>query len=177
MARGSGSVGDTFRNALRTTAVMGALLLGAVLVGQLVTVTPDRPETRVDLSDAVTGATATARFDVIAPPALPDGWIATSARFTPDAWHLGVLTADDRYIGLEQTTTSVKTIIDDFAPKSRAVGDVQLAGEAWQVRTESDGDRVYVRDVGDTSVLVVGSARRTEVERYISSLSSDPAGP
>jgi len=96
---------------LRTTAVMGALLLGVVLVGQLVTVTPDRPETRVDLADAVTGAKATATFDVIAPPVLPDGWIATSARFTPDAWHLGVLTADDKYIGLEQTTTSVKTII------------------------------------------------------------------
>ena len=177
MARGSGSVGDTFRNALRTTAVMGALLLGVVLIGQLVTVTPDRPEVRVDLGDAVTGAKATATFEVIAPPALPDGWIATSARFTPDAWHLGVLTADDKYIGLEQATTSAKTIIDDFAPKSRAVGDVKLGGEAWQVRTETDGDRVYVRDVGDTSVLVVSSARRTEVERYISALSSDPAGP
>ena len=161
---------------MRTTAVMGALLLGVLLVGQLVTVTPDRPEVRVDLGDAVTGAKATATFDVIAPPALPDGWIATSARFTPDAWHLGVLTADDKYIGLEQATTSAKTIVDDFAPKSRAVGDVKLAGEAWQVRTETDGDRVYVRDVGDTSVLVVSSARRTEVERYISSLSSDPAG-
>ena len=156
---------------------MGALLLGVVLIGQLVTVTPDRPEVRVDLGDAVTGAKATATFEVIAPPALPDDWIATSARFTPDAWHLGVLTADDKYIGLEQATTSAKTIIDDFAPKSRAVGDVKLAGEAWQVRTETDGDRVYVRDVGDTSVLVVSSARRTEVERYISSLSSDPAGP
>jgi hypothetical protein len=177
MARGSGSVGDTFRNALRTTAVMGALLLGVVLIGQLVTVTPDRPEVRVDLGDAVTGARGTATFEVIAPPALPDGWIATSARFTPDAWHLGVLTSDDKYIGLEQATTSVKTIIDDFAPKSRAVGDLKLAGEAWQVRTETDGDRVYVRDLGETSVLVVGSARRTEVERYISSLSSDPAAP
>src|SRR5688500_2201871 len=113
MAHGSGSVGDTFRNALRTTAVMGALLLGVVLIGQLVTVTPDRPEVRVDLGDAVTGAKATATFEVIAPPALPDGWIATSARFTPDAWHLGVLTADDKYIGLEQATTSAKTIIDD----------------------------------------------------------------
>jgi hypothetical protein len=150
---------------------MGALLLGVVLIGQLVTVTPDRPEVRVDLGDAVTGAKATATFEVIAPAALPDGWIATSARFTPDTWHLGVLTADDKYIGLEQTSTSARTIIDDFAPKSRAVGDVQLAGEAWQVRTESDGDRIYVRDLGDTSVLVVSSARRTEVESYISSLS------
>jgi hypothetical protein len=176
MARASGSVGDTFRNALRTTAVMGALLLGLVLVGQLVTVTPERSESEVDLADAVTGAQATATFDVLAPRGMPDGWIATSARFTSDAWHLGVLTDDDKYIGLEQTTTSAKTIIDDFAPRSRTVREVQVAGDEWQLRTEADGDRVYVRDVGDTSVLVVGSAGRADMERYLSSLSSDPAG-
>ena len=150
---------------------MGALLLGAFLVGQLVTVTPDRPERRVDLDDAVAGARAAATFDVIAPKSLPKRWIATSARFGPEAWHLGVLTADDKYIGLEQTTTSVEGIVDDFAPESRATGTVQLAGNAWQVRTESDGDRIYVRDFGETSVLVFGSAGRSELERYVSSLS------
>ena len=150
---------------------MGALLVGALAVGQLVTVTPDRPERRVDLGDAVTGAQAAATFEVIAPKSLPKDWIATSARFGPEAWHLGVLTPDDKYIGLEQTTTSAKGIVGDFAPKSRPIGTAQLAGDAWQVRTESDGDRIYVRDVGETSVLVIGRARRGELERYVSSLS------
>jgi len=150
---------------------MGALLLGAFVVGQLVTVTPDRPERRVDLADAVTAARTAAKFDVIAPRTLPKGWVANSARSGPDGWHLGVLTTDDEYIGLEQATTSVKTIIDDFAPKSRAAGAVELGGSNWQVRIESDGDRVYVRDAGETSVLIIGSARRAELERYVSSLS------
>jgi hypothetical protein len=171
MASTGGSRGGSFADALRTTAVMGALLLGAFLVGQLVTVTPDRPERRVDLGDAVAGARAAATFHVIAPKSLPKRWIATSARFGPEAWHLGVLTADDKYIGLEQATTSVKGIVDDFAAKSQVVGTVQLAGNAWQVRTETDGDRIYVGDFGETSVLVIGSARRSELERYISSLS------
>src|SRR5687768_575366 len=117
MASAGGSRGGSFGDALRTTAIMGALLLGAFGVGQLVTVTPDRPERRVDLSDAVAGAETAATFEVIAPKSLPKDWIATSARFGPEAWHLGVLTADDKYIGLEQTTTSVKGIVDDFAPK------------------------------------------------------------
>ena len=65
----------------------------------------------------------------------------------------------------------MKGIVDDFAPKSQATGTVQLGGNAWQLRTESDGDRIYVRDFGETSVLVIGSARRSELERYISSLS------
>lgn len=175
MASAGGSRGGTFGDALRTTAVMGVLLLGAFAVGQLVTVTPERPERRVELADAVAGAQATATFDVIAPRTLPKGWVANSARFGPDAWHLGVLTQQDKYIGLEQATTSAKGIVDDFAPKSRAVGKVRLGGNAWTVRTESDGDRVYVRDLGESSVLVIGSARRAELERYVSSLASADA--
>jgi len=175
MASAGGSRGRTFGDALRTTAIMGVLLIGAFVVGQLVTVTPERPERRVALADAVAGARTSAAFDVIAPPTLPEGWVATSARFGPDAWHLGVLTAQDRYIGLEQATTSAKGIVDDFAPKSRVTGEVQLNGNVWQVRTESDGDRVYVRDFGETSVLVIGSARRAELERYVSSLVSAAA--
>lgn len=151
---------------------MGALLVGVFAVGKLVTVTPDRPERQVELADAVAGARAAAKFDVIAPRGLPNGWIANSARFGPEAWHLGVLTPEDEYIGLEQSTTSAKGIVEDFAPKSRPVGEARLAGEVWQVRTEADGDRVYLRDVGETSVLVIGSASRAELERYVSSLAS-----
>ncbi|HUS22514.1 MAG TPA: DUF4245 domain-containing protein [Aeromicrobium sp.] len=175
MASAGGSRGGSFGDALRTTAIMGALLLGAFAVGQLVTVTPDRPERRVELTDAVAGARAAAKFNVIAPRTLPKGWVANSARFGPDAWHLGVLTPQDRYIGLEQATTSVSGIVDDFAPKSRAVRTLKVAGEVWQVRAETDGDRVYVRDFGETSVLVIGSAPRTELERYVSSLSAAAA--
>ena len=176
MASASGPRGGTFGDAVRTTVIMGVLLLGALLIGQLVTVTPDRPVRRVDLADAVTGAKAAATFDVVAPRTLPKGWVATSARFGPKAWHLGVLTSKDKYVGLEQTTTSAKGIVDDFAPQSRAVGEVRLNGNAWQVRTESDGDRIYVRDLGETSVLVIGTARRAELERYVSSLAPVAAG-
>jgi hypothetical protein len=177
MASAGGSHGGSLGDALRTTAIMGALLLGVFAVGQLVTVTPDRPERRVELADAVAGARAAARFGVIAPKRLPPGWVANSTRSGPEAWHLGVLTADDKYIGLEQSMTSAKGIVEDFAPKSRAAGAVQLAGKAWQVRTETDGDRIYVRDAGETSVLVIGSARRAELERYVSSLSSADTVP
>jgi membrane-bound ClpP family serine protease len=168
MARGSGSLAD----GLRTIGVLGALLIAAFFVGQIMTVKPDRPESRVELADAVAGAKASATYDVVAPRALPTGWIATSTRFGPDAWHLGVLTDDNKYVGLEQAVSSPKTIVADFAPKSRAAGEVTIAGEPWMVRTEVDGDRIYVRDFGTTSVLVIGSATRAELERYLASLSA-----
>jgi hypothetical protein len=167
MARGSGS----FVDALRTIGVLGALLIASFFVGQIMTVKPDRPETRVDLADAVTGAKAVARFDVVAPRRLPRGWVATSARFDAATWHLGVLTPDNKYVGLEQARSTPTTLVGDLAPKSRAAGVARIAGQAWHVRTEPDGDRIYVRDLGATSVLVIGSAKRVEIERYVASFS------
>jgi hypothetical protein len=61
-------------------------------------------------------------------------------------------------------------MVHDFAPKSRAAGSVKVGGRTWTTRTESDGDRIYVRDFGDTSVLVISSASRADTERYVSSL-------
>jgi hypothetical protein len=166
MARTSGS----FVDALRTIGVLGALLIASFFVGKFFTVHPDRPTSTVELSDAVAGARGIAKFDVIAPKALPAGADATSARFGPQMWHLGVLTSDNKYLGLEQATVKPTTLVRDFAPESRATGSAQIAGRTWSVRTESDGDRIYVRDFGPTSVLVISSAGKAATEAYVSSL-------
>ena len=166
MARKSGS----FVDALRTIGVLGALLIASFFVGKFFTVHPDRPASVVPLADAVAGARAIAKFDVIAPKQLPAGADATSARFTPGAWHLGVLTKDKNYLGLEQAPAEPATMVHDFAPKSRAAGSAKVGGRTWTTRTESDGDRIYIRDFGDTSVLVISSASRADTERYVSSL-------
>lgn len=166
--RGSGS----FADALRTIGVLGGFLIAAFFVGQVMTVRPDRPATTVKLADAVQGARSVARFDVVAPRRLPDGARATSARFTASAWHLGVVTADGKYIGLEQAPVQPATLIHDVAPRSRPSGSARVGGQVWSGRVESDGDRVYVRDMGESSVLVVSSADAGVVERYVESLAS-----
>ena len=166
MARKSGS----FVDALRTVGVLGAFLIASFFVGKFFTVQPDRPTSTIELDDAVTGARAMAKFDVIAPAELPAGAVATSARFKPSLWHLGVLTKNDRYLGLEQAPVKTATLVHDHAPDSRAAGSVELAGRPWSVRTESDGDRIYVRDFGATAVLVISSAGKTVTEDYVSSL-------
>lgn len=165
-ARKSGS----FVDALRTIGVLGALLIASYFVGQIMTVHPDRPQNTVALADAVAGAKETARFEVIAPRGLPAGADATSVRFGPHAWHLGVLTKGNKYLGLEQEQARPATVVHDFAPTSQSAGTVTIGGRAWNVRTESDGDRVYVRSFGETSVLVISSATRAETEDYVSSL-------
>lgn len=168
MARKSGS----FVDALRTIGVLGALLVASFFVGKVMTVHPDRPTSTVKLSDAVAGARDIAKFNVIAPTSLPAGADATSARFGPHGWHLGVLTKDNKYLGLEQEAAKPATLIHDFAASSRPAGVAKIAGRTWSVRTEADGDRVYLRDFGKTSVLVISSAGRAVAERYVSSLAA-----
>jgi len=146
------------------------LLIASYFVGKIMTVHPDRPQNTVKLADAVAGARGIAKFDVIAPKALPAGADATSVRFGPRAWHLGVLTRDNQYIGLEQERARPPTLVHDFAAKSRPVGTSKVAGRTWSTRAESDGDLIYVRDFGETSVLVISSADRAATERYVSSL-------
>jgi hypothetical protein len=160
----------SFVDALRTIGVLGALLIASYFVGKIMTVHPDRPQNTVELADAVAGAKGIARFDVVAPGRLPGGADATSARFGPHAWHLGVLTKDNKYLGLEQEQARPATLVHDFAPTSRSAGTVTVGGHRWAARTEPDGDRVYVRDFGKTSVLVISSASRADTEAYVGSL-------
>ncbi|TXL61496.1 DUF4245 domain-containing protein [Aeromicrobium terrae] len=167
-SRGNPALGDI----LRSVAVIGAILLGVYGIAQIMTVEPEHPTSTVDYQSALDSARPVADFDLLGPTSLPKGWRATSARYESDSWHLGVITDDDEYVGLEQLRASAQETIRKFAEDSRPAGSVTIDGTSWQRRTEPDGDSTYVRRDGDMTVLVTGSAKRAEIERYVSSLSS-----
>jgi hypothetical protein len=166
-SRGNPSMGDI----ARSVAVLGAIVLALFAVGRLLTVTPDEPVRSVDYRSAVESSRAVAEFDVLAPASLPEGWRATSVRFEQDSWHLGVVTDDDDYVGLEQVEASAERAVERFAKGSRSYGDVVVGGETWLLRTGPQDDLTYVRRDGDMTIVVTGTAPRQEMERYISSLS------
>src|SRR5688500_18677482 len=126
-SRGNPSMGDIFR----TIAVLGGIILALSVVGRIVTITPDQPTRPVDYREAVESSRTVAEFDLYAPRSLPEGWRATSVRFEENAWHLGVLTDEDDYVGLEQVTDSPKRAIERFAAGSRAFGETVIDGETW----------------------------------------------
>lgn len=167
-SRGNPSMGDIFRS----IAVLGAIILTLFLVGQLVTITPDQPTRTVDYQEAVESSRTVADFDLYAPRSLPEGWRATSVRFEEGAWHLGVVTDEDDYVGLEQVGDSTQRAIERFAKGSRADGRTVIGGETWSLRTGPRDDRTYVRRDADVTIVVTGTAPRPVMERYISSLSS-----
>jgi hypothetical protein len=168
-SRGNPAMGDI----LRSLFVIGAIILALWGIGRLFTTTPDNPAPAIDYAQVVSQARPAADFKLLAPDRLPSGWKATSARFEPSSWHLGVLTKDKDYIGLEQVKVSVDRAVDRFAEDSKAAGEAEVSGATWTVRTGPKGDDItYVRREDGLTTLVTGNAPRAVVEDYVASLSA-----
>jgi hypothetical protein len=167
-SRGNPSMGDI----ARSVAVLGAIILALFALGRLVTVTPDAPTPSIDYQSAVESSRTVAEYDVFAPSSLPDGWRATSVRFEKGEWHLGVVTDDDDYVGLEQVEADPARAVERFANGSRAFGDTEVGGETWSLHTGPRDDLTYVRRDAGSTIVVTGTAPRHVMERYISSLSA-----
>ena len=171
--RGNPSLGDI----VRSIAVLGAIILVLFAVGRLLTVTPDEPTRAVDYQSAVESSRTVADFELLAPESLPQGWRATSVRFGPDSWHLGVLTDGEDYVGLEQVRAGTQRAVERFANGSRNYGKIIIGGKTWSLHTGPRDDLTYVRrdsagSDGGMTIVVTGTAPREVMERYISSLSA-----
>ncbi|MGJ9421188.1 DUF4245 domain-containing protein [Aeromicrobium sp. CF3.5] len=172
-SRGNPDIGDI----LRSVAVIGVIVLGLFGIGKFFTVTPEDPVSAVDYETTLQQVRTTTDIDVLAPATLPDGWRATSARFEPGSgdrdgsWHLGVITADDEYLGLEQSSLSVQRAAERWAEDSEEAGSAQVAGQVWSVRAGPRDRTTYVASEGDRTTLVTGTVPPEEIETYISSLS------
>lgn len=156
---------------VRSIAVIGVIILALYGIGRFFTTEPEEKVKPIDYATVVAQARPAAAFPLLAPPDLPEGWRATSARFETSAWHLGVLTDSDDYIGLEQLTADVEQAVDRFADGSSDDGTAEVAGETWEVRSGPDGRVTYVRAADGMTTLVNSSASKAVVEDYIESLS------
>jgi len=160
---------------VRSVAVVLALVLGFVGYQALVRDDID-PVPSVDYTAPAVAARDVATFDVLAPEQLPVGWRATSAGYTPGAqerWHLGVLTDNDEYVGLEQVVDAAEDALAAFSPDTAAVGNITINGQRWQVRTDSAGTETsLLRSSGELSILVTGTAPRDALIGFVESLRS-----
>ena len=134
----------------------------------------------VDYQGWLKSAKQDGRLHGFAPSALPDGWRATSAAYTPGTaphWHLGVLTADEQYVGLDESLAPLDDMVDSYLSDSAKRGkDVTVDGIVWQTWTDSQGDYALARTLKAPKgkypehVLVGGSAAPTQVRSYAASL-------
>jgi hypothetical protein len=125
----------------------------------------------VDLQGPTDFARESVDFTVLSPAELPDGWIATSARLDAGrepAWHVGVLTDEERYIGIEQADRSVGDMVEQYVGEDAAdEGDVEVAGRTWTVyRDEADDDLALVSEEPDVVSVIVGSVDQVTLTAY-----------
>ena len=173
--------------------LVGALLVLLLGVGAFVVlrdvnrVDPGGPARPVDYAAPARFAQEAAQFEVLAPRRLPQGWIATSVRFEDDpgqqAWHLGLLTDEQRYIGVEQAERTVEAMVEDFVDEEATQqGEVDVDGATWSrwaepgrdpdadVAEASDADLALVRQTGGVVALVVGRASEDDLTEVAASL-------
>jgi hypothetical protein len=174
------------RYELPWTSMLGALVVVVGVVAAFVVWRavnrdnePVPPET-VDFTPWLASVHDDGKLHGFAPASMPAGWRATSASYTAGVsphWHLGVLTGDGQYVGLEEgidpLTDQVHRYVD---PAAKRGPDVQVDGDLWQSWTDSGGDYALVRQqpaptggVPET-VVVVGSASRSQLRAYAASL-------
>lgn len=141
------------------------------------------PVREVDQTAMMRAGRADAKLLVMAPPKLPEGWKATSATYgtgsTP-TWHLGMLTDDEKYVGVEEALGGAETLAKQHVDAAVEQGeDVTIGGETWQTWTDSGGDYAVSRSLqrdGTTyeSWLVVGTAPEQQIRDFAGTLEGGP---
>jgi len=140
--------------------------------------TPDTPVRTVDYKQAADFARGRASFDVLAPASLPPGWRATSATYTPEpgeSWHLGLLTGEGRYVGLEQSPSSEESMVETYVDEEATRGGLaDIDGQSWTAWSDDTGDDALVRREGDVTTLVVGTAGQDVLIALVDRLGEPP---
>jgi hypothetical protein len=159
--------------------MIGAMLVLLAVIGAYVAFRavnrnePESPVRAVDYQQTLDYARGQVDFPLLAPASLPEGWRATSADFVPEParWHLGVLTDEDRYVGLEQSRSSLEKMVETYVDREAVRGKtVQVEGEAWRTWTDGDGDTALTRVDDEVTALVVGTAGLDVLVDYVESL-------
>jgi hypothetical protein len=127
----------------------------------------------VQYEQALGFAREQADFPLVAPDSLPAGWRATSAEFVPEPgrWHLGLLTDEDRYVGLEQSRRPVEKMIETYVDPEAVRGrEVEVDGEPWRTWTDGAGDTALVRVEDGVTTLVVGTPELDVLVDFVETL-------
>jgi hypothetical protein len=131
---------------------------------------------------AAAGQVQTTGLAVVYPPSLPSGWTATSIDYVPGkrpAWGIGMLTDDEKFVGIRQADDDLSSLLTTYVDADAVQGDtVTVPGaltEQWQEWSDAGGDHAYSASLGETEVLVYGSASTEDLLTIVGSLTDAPA--
>lgn len=118
---------------------------------------------------------------VVYPPTLPSHWTPTSADYRPGRvpeWDLGVLTAQDKFVGLREEDAPVEQLVSDYVDENATEGNAvevhSPVANTWRTFTDSGGDYALATEIGDRALLVFGSADPQEIRDFAATLVTTP---
>ncbi|GAA3125655.1 hypothetical protein GCM10010466_15680 [Planomonospora alba] len=167
---------------------VAAMLICLLGVFVFLLVTPQSREERIpriDYSMDVAAMRREAPYQVWAPGTVPEGWIPTSSRKTPETgakrsgkepvtWRLGFATTVDPEIGRRRHAMLAQSdekpaaeFANRMANSDKVVGTVQIAGATWEKRHREDKDqRSLVRFLPGSTLVVTGTAGWDELTAF-----------
>ena len=159
------------------TLAAGLGLLGVIA---LFTFRPQQPEIRtVDYEAAIAAADIQKPpFALAVPDPVPDGWLATSARYRPVAgnpeiatWNWGVFSADADFAGSAHTNAPDGAFIRENTVSGKRAGTQEVNGVEW-IRYRSEGGRrtSLVSESSGVTILVTGTISDTALGKLAASL-------
>jgi Protein of unknown function (DUF4245) len=167
--RGFETTGDMVRS------LLVVLVLVFVVVALNVQPHPDSEVHRFDYSGVFSQARDQASYDVLAPIALPDAWVSTSARTTSAGaavtWHVGFVTPHDDYAALEQGDGNPAAFVRQFADGGAPAGSVVIGSATWRRVEGGDPEpRALVLERDHVTTVVAGNAGWAELQELAASL-------
>jgi hypothetical protein len=161
------------------TNMFWALLACFIVVAFLMIVTwrPKSEKVReVEYTAQLTDARKAASW-IRGPEPMPAGWKATSAEFrapqqSPLTWHLGIVTDQKKYVGLEQSNVTTRGFQADKLGKTADDGTSTVSGVVWQRKTlqDRDGEQALVLIGSGVTTIVTGNAGYQALETFAATL-------
>ncbi|MEU4288002.1 DUF4245 domain-containing protein [Kribbella sp. NPDC026596] len=111
------------------------------------------------------------------PEPMPTGWTATSVEFRapeqrPMTWHLGIVTTEKKYVGLEQSNVTGGQFQSDKMGRTSDDGTSTVSGVTWQrkVLLDRKEENALVLVGSGVTTIVTGNAGYPALEAFASTL-------
>jgi len=174
------SFGDMLRSMVVLVLIVGALWVVNSLLFSQDTTTPVRA---VSYRGQLADARQLADYRVLAPRGLGASWVPTSVDMRRSGstvrWHLGFLTPEREYVGLEQGDRAPRRIVARYVADLRPSGALTVDGTPWRLY-RGETDTALVRQdggaggagsaAGGAVTVVVGTAPTDQLVSFAGSL-------
>lgn len=167
---------------------LAVILIPIVVLSVLFTRNPEGdPVQAPDWVPVLTVAREQSPYPVLAPAAVPAGWRVNVATWLKDgdpgrngtpsvgnSWQLGLLTAEDVYVGVYQRDADTDTFVEEQTRRGTPDGQSTVGGRSWQrMLSEDERTRSLVSTTPEVTTVVVSDLPYEGLEAFAQTLRTD----